>query len=981
MLKIFSKQKQIEANSLNISENSFITNIIENAYNNKKNTHAILRDVNIGLSFIHLNYLLLVLAVGAICSFGLSFLVNFEEGQSKFTSIWSTLTLASVVVCFSVNYRFFNDKSSPKKINTYLLLVCVLVGIIMAFGMGILIYFQGFLHPVPHHTHVGFLTFTLVVYLVILGAFGNKPIYSGIIILISCLPWAYYLSSEPNLLLAEPYYYLYFGLFLVAYGIIIFEEFRLRNIACTKYIEHWLVTRDFKNQTIIMQANQTALKNEALARQDAEEALKTVNDKLESRINEKTEQLTTINNDLISFKKNLEKAHEAAGLATWDWDIQNKSLTGSNLDTLLGYDAKEIPALLNNIFNLLHPDDVINLKNTLKRFLKGSHKKFNIVLRIKHKHGEWLWLDVTGLNIDITNKSKLPNKVAGVVRDITLEKSVSENLNLSNKVFENSSESIFVLDADMNYISVNPSYEKVTGFSLAEIEGKPMFLWADDETENNIIRQKILEKIKHTGEYVGEITERNKQGHRLTLNIRINKVVDSDSNEITNYIGIFSDLSQQTLDKQKLSYLENYDQLTDLPNRRFFKQQLHTLITDVGDKTAVIRINIDRFRLINDTYGSKNSDFLLKQIAERLSNVNFMFWTIARLGGDDFGILFRYRSLYNLKNLLDAIYQEFEQPFYISQRELKVSLSMGISLLPKHGHQVDTLITKAEQALTVSKKNDGNQYFIYNQELSTDNNNTLLIENQLRHAINKGELTVFYQPKICLQTNKLIGFEGLVRWVHPSKGILMPNEFMSIAATTGLTMKVGNEILSVAFQQIAQWQTQGLLKDKRVALNIEVQQLKRGNFIEIIDNMFSTYQVDAQNIELEITESSIMDMPKKILPILNKLKSRHIKIAMDDFGTGYSSLAYLGQYPIDVLKIDRSFIYNMKENDYNKAIIKAIIAMGKSLGLTIVAEGIENENHLNFLKEEGCDIAQGYYFGKPVSALQATRILEDINNQ
>jgi diguanylate cyclase (GGDEF)-like protein/PAS domain S-box-containing protein len=490
----------------------------------------------------------------------------------------------------------------------------------------------------------------------------------------------------------------------------------------------------------------------------------------------------------------------------------------------------------------------------------------------------------------------------------------------------------------------------------------------------------ILKSLMQCGEFEGEIVERDVKGEDLPLWIHIN-CIKNENERITHYIGILSDLTQRKNDEKRLSYLSNYDALTDLPNRNLFKTQLHQLMIgshEKKDKFALIRLNIDRFRFLNDSLLNDGGDILLQQVAKRLRTLNTESLMVARLGGDDFAIIYestRFRHS-DVKSQCKKIMHAFEQPFTVQDQELIVTLSIGIAMFPEHGRQVDSLSNHSEKALQQAKRLGGNTARFYTKDEHIPASNRVNLENALRKALINDEFVVYYQPKISIATGEITGFEALVRWQHPEHGLVPPVQFIPLAEETSLISNIGEVVLNKTCQQIKIWQGLGF-KNIKISVNVVAQQIQRGNLIDEIDNILELYQINASSLELEITESSLMDDSETASQVLQQLKDRKITIALDDFGTGYSSLSYLGQYPIDVLKIDRSFISKIGTHSHQEAIVRAILAMGHSLNMQVVAEGVETIAHADFLILEGCDVLQGYLISKPLSSVDATALLQN----
>lgn len=441
--------------------------------------------------------------------------------------------------------------------------------------------------------------------------------------------------------------------------------------------------------------------------------------------------------------------------------------------------------------------------------------------------------------------------------------------------------------------------------------------------------------------------------------------------------------------EEKILFLAYYDSLTSLPNRVLFKDRLNQtlLIAQRHQRIlAILFLDLDNFKRINDTLGHPAGDELLKQVADRLSNyirksdsisrysTDEFSAVVARLGGDEFTILLTeiaqvHDTIKVAQRILDAI----AQPFDIEGQEVFITASIGIAIYPIDGEDVDSLLKNCDTAMYHAKNEGRNNYKFYEQSLNKTALDILALENNLRKALDKQEFRVYYQPRIDIRTRNVVGFEALIRWRHSQKGIIPPSEFIPIAEETGLIIPIGEWVLNEACKQNKTWQAAGFAP-VFISVNLSGKQFKQQNLIKVIDHAMSEVRLDPKYLELEITESIIQDT-KSTAGILRELRNLGLKIAVDDFGTGYSSLSYLRRFPLDTLKIDRSFVKDIAKDPDSEAIVKAIIAMAHCLKLKVIAEGVETEEQLKFLSDEGCDEFQGYLISPPLPADEVVRFL------
>ncbi|OTG59865.1 MULTISPECIES: bifunctional diguanylate cyclase/phosphodiesterase [unclassified Acinetobacter] len=719
------------------------------------------------------------------------------------------------------------------------------------------------------------------------------------------------------------------------------------------------------------------LQTEVNKSKEIEQQLQLNNQLLEQKVRERTFDINEINKDLKNKQENLSLAHKIAGIRPWDWNIKDRliSLTNHKQEKVV----KNSTEHQNQLQFLIHPDDITLFKSSMKSHLRGHSDRYEATYRVQHNNGKWYWVHDTGRVISRDPMTQKPLQMVGIRRDIQHEKSNQERLRLAASVLEQAEQGIFILDEDLRYIDVNPFFERLTGFNAAHINGKHLFdIVANYKSHQRTTHNQIIAQLLKKGEYDGELDEKFLSGKELCIWMHLNAITD-DQDRVTHYIGIVSDLTERKLQEQRLSYLENYDTLTDLPNRFYYNYQLHQYLVSQKDsikQLAIIRLNIDRFRPLNEFLSNNGGDELLRQVAQRLRLTNAEALVVAHLNGDDFAIVYEISHIRpSIQQHIERIHKAFSLPFDIFGQEHIITLSMGISQYPEHGRQLDYLNNCAEQALTEAKRLGGNTTKFYTLSNTVALEEGIYLERDLRLAIQNNELVVYYQPKINFHDQKIYGFEALVRWNHPSKGIVPPGLFIPMAEKTSLISDIGRIVILQTAKQIQEWNKLGF-EDICVSVNVVAQQLQRGQLLKDLDEALHLYGIKGSSLELEITESTLVENSVEVKNLLETIKSRGIHISLDDFGTGYSSLSYLTDFPIDTLKIDRTFISKIGHSK-QEAIVSAMIAMGKAMGMTVVAEGIETEQQLNYLQNLECDIAQGYLFSKPLAQRDATQYLKD----
>lgn len=744
----------------------------------------------------------------------------------------------------------------------------------------------------------------------------------------------------------------------------------------TQATNQLLIQQNEQEQQHIGQLN-VLLEQEKQHAQTIKQELQHHNSVLEEKVQERTFDIEKINARLERSHQNLKMAHETAGIASWDWDIHNRLINTSNFLQLFGYTIKNMDHYIHHLNDFIHTDDLEHVKHEMRQHLRGFTNRYEAIYRVFHQTEQWIWVHDMGRVVQRDPKTQKPLRMVGIRRNINNEKKAEERLQLSASVFKKAAQGIFVLDKKLNYIDVNPYYLDLLGLSEKEVLGHHVFdIAKNHKPETHQIHLNILHQIMSKGEFEGELIEELVDGKELPLWMHINAIYDTQG-KVNQYIGIATDLTERKTAEKRLSYLQTYDALTDLPNRYYFNNQLHAHLTNSLkqlSKFAIIRINLDRFRYYNELLNHQGGDELLKQVATRLRRANAHAVVVARLNADDFSVILE--SNYNTNQIMEhckKLIEAFEEPFKINHQEFIMTISIGVAIFPEHGRQMDSLNNHAELALLEAKRIGGNAIRIYHNEERLSSATRVNLEGELRRAIAQKELVVYYQPKLNTISKTIEGFEALVRWDHPEHGIIPPAQFIPLAEETSLISDIGKLVLEISCAQIKKWTDMGF-KNISVSVNIVAQQIQRGHLIEEIDFALKKYAISSRQLELEITETSIMENTDDVKNVMRQLRQRDIRVSLDDFGTGYSSLAYLAQYSFDIIKIDRSFISKIGTSNQD-AIVKAIIAMTKAMGKKVVAEGVETQEHFHFLVQEGCDYLQGYLIGKPMPAEQATQFL------
>ncbi|AUF98266.1 bifunctional diguanylate cyclase/phosphodiesterase [Pseudomonas sp. 02C 26] len=575
--------------------------------------------------------------------------------------------------------------------------------------------------------------------------------------------------------------------------------------------------------------------------------------------------------------------------------------------------------------------------------------------------------------IRLCELSARPLPIAGadcmltIARDITERHLMQEKLQLAATVFENTAEGVLITDTDQRITAVNRAFSEITGYSEIEALGQTPRLLASGQ-HDSAFYVAMWHQLTAEGHWQGEIFNKRKNSDLYPSWLTISAVRNSER-EITHFVAVFADISSLKHAQAKLDYQAHHDPLTGLPNRALFENRLHAALqcSLVSNRQgAVLFLDLDRFKHINDSLGHPVGDLLLKGIAQRLKEQVRDVDTVARLGGDEFIILLPgLHKPSDASAIANKLLACFSAPFQAGEHEFFTSASIGISLYPQDGSDVASLIRNADAAMYRSKAKGRNRVEAYTRDLTAQASVRVALENELRRAIDRNELSLCYQPKLSLKTQNLVGAEALIRWNHPTFGDVSPEHFIHLAEENGTILQLGDWVLEQACRQMHQWQKR-YQPFGPLSINLAGAQMRQPHLAKRIEQLLKTYQLKAGDLQLEITENFIMSQAEEALSVLHQLKQLGVQLAIDDFGTGYSSLSYLKRLPLDILKIDQSFIRGLPDDPHDAAITRAIIALGRSMQLTIIAEGVENQAQQHFLTAEGCEQIQGYIVSLPL---------------
>lgn len=685
-------------------------------------------------------------------------------------------------------------------------------------------------------------------------------------------------------------------------------------------------------------------------RQLSSEALASLNDALRRS-----------NDELVRQSQRLEQAQRMANLGSWALALDDDPAAWAERALACMERAQTAPDRPVSV----HPEDRPRVLEALQDLCLGRRSTLDLIHRTAPEAGA---VRLVHQRAEIaSDDAGRPVRIYGASLDITDSVRQSERLRLAARVLESTHEAVVITDHEARVLEVNPAFCCITGYTAAEVVGRKPGFWKSQH-HDDAFYARLWETLQSEGFWQGEIWNRRRNGEVYPTWQTISAVRD-ERGEITHYVSVFTDISELVESRSQLLHLAQHDTLTDLPNRLLYLDRLrHALERARRDqqRLAVLFLDLDRFKHINDSLGHAVGDRLLVEVALRLRSAVRSEDTVARMGGDEFILLIEdLRQEADAAQLAQKLLQVMAAPFHLEGHEFFVTSSIGISLYPRDGADAETLVRNADAAMYRAKAQGRNAYAFYTEALTHSALERVQIETELRQALARGELTVHYQPQVELASGRLVGAEALLRWQHPRLGMVSPERFVPIAEDTGLIIDIGAWVLTEACRQAQAWREAGLLLDS-IAVNVAGPQIQRGDIVATVERALAESGLPAQHLELEVTEGFIMGQAESAIGVLDALSRLGVRLAIDDFGTGYSSLAYLKRLPIDKLKVDRSFVRDLPADEEDAAIAAAVIALGRSLGLTVIAEGVETAAQRDFLLARHCDQAQGWYYGRPV---------------
>jgi diguanylate cyclase (GGDEF)-like protein/PAS domain S-box-containing protein len=632
---------------------------------------------------------------------------------------------------------------------------------------------------------------------------------------------------------------------------------------------------------------------------------------------------------------------------------------------MLGYTRAELLAL--DAYDLTPEEDIAIARLYSERLQRGELASYVREKRYVRKNGEAIWVSLS-LSA-VRDGAGQPSYIVSVIEDITERKRAEEQLKLASEAIAATAEGIVIADAERRIVSVNRAFTRITGYEPHEVIGGTADMLGSAR-EDGPLHSEIWEELARSGHWQGEIWNRRKNGEAYAELMTISAVKDG-AGRATHYVAVFNDISPLKQYEARLEYLAHHDALTGMPTRALLRDRVEVAIGHAardGVHLALLFVDLDRFKLINDSMGHEVGDHLLQAVSLRLKETLRESDTVSRHGGDEFLVLLpSLPSVQDAGRVAEKVIEQIAVPFELDDREVIITSSIGIAVYPENGRDLDMLLRNADAAMYAAKQAGRNRYLYYSDSMNAQAADRLMLEHELRHALERGELRAAYQPQVNLATGHVVGVEALMRWHHPALGVVPPARFIPVAEETGLILALGEWMMREACRQRADWQRRSVL-GAPIAVNVSAIQLRQPNFVARVQAILAETGLDPCHLVLEVTESLLMQGTEATVARLQELHRLGVRLALDDFGTGYSSLSYLRQFPLDRMKIDQCFVRDLPHNDDAAVIAEAIATLGRALGLRVIAEGVETDQQADFLRDTWCQDAQGYLYCRPLPA-------------
>lgn len=668
-------------------------------------------------------------------------------------------------------------------------------------------------------------------------------------------------------------------------------------------------------------------------------------------------------------EERLKLALWASGEQFWDYDLSRREIHRMRVDDQSAHTPEVGVQTHIDDDHDIHVDDLPRVTEQLRKHIRGDAALFVSEHRMRNPSGSWSWVRARGRVVerDVNGRAV---RVAGTGRDITAVRSAERERRISSEVLRSMAEAVAVFDRDFVFVSINPAFTRITDYSESEIIGQTTSL-LDSRQHDPEFYSDMRDELQRSGRWSGEIWQQRKDGNEFLCYLQASIVLDT-TGQRGHYVAVLTDITDQKRAEQELRYLANYDTLTSLPNRTLLSERLSRAIVRArrqGHLIALLFLDLDRFKDINDSLGHAAGDRILRAAAVRLQETVGPEHTVARLGGDEFTVVLEnLQTPQQAEAVAEKLLTAFEKPLDFDERhDVAISPSIGISLYPEHAQVPTDLLKHADTAMYQAKAHGRRTYMLYTEAMDVEIRKRATISAALRKVLERKELRLVFQPRLSLPEARITGVEALLRWHNPDQGNIPPMVFIPLAEESGLIMEIGEWAMGEACKRLKLWHDQGL-DQLSMSVNVSALQLLRGDLPAVVAGALNESKIPPWRLELELTETVIMSNAAQTSATLQALRDLGVELAIDDFGTGYSSLAYLKRLPINTLKIDKEFIGDLTHDPDDEAITSTVITMAHSLGLNVVAEGVELEEQMEFLRHHGCDEIQGYWLARPLEA-------------
>lgn len=680
--------------------------------------------------------------------------------------------------------------------------------------------------------------------------------------------------------------------------------------------------------------------------------------------------------ELLRNQNRLKEAQRIARVGSWELDLLTNTLAWSDeVFRLFEVDQTRFGATYEAFLNAIHPDDRAEVGDAYARSLKTG-EPYSITHRLLMPDGRIKYVEEQCASY--FSAEGIPIRSFGTVQDITKQKADADKLRLSALVLEYSSEAVLITDEQNRIVEINPAFTKLTGYAREEVLGQDPSLLHSGRHESAFYR-KMWEEIDAHGSWQGEVWNRRKNGEIYAEWLTINTIRNPDGS-VHRYVGIFSDITERKKSEELIWTQANFDPLTNLPNRRMFHDRLDQDIRKAhraGSKLALLFLDLDRFKEVNDTLGHAAGDALLIEAAQRIAGCVRESDTVARLGGDEFiVILTGLDDRPSVERIATAILNALAQPFAPGGEVAYVSASLGITLYPDDATTLEAMLKNADQAMYVAKDSGRNRFSYFTNAMQEEALHRLHLLNDLRGALDSGQFQVYYQPIVEISSGRIFKAEALLRWFHPKRGLINPAQFIPLAEESGLIHEIGNWVFGRAADQAREWASR-YAADFQISVNKSPLQIQSQRECCKWREKLLSGKIQGRNLVIEITERLLLDNSPGVTAELLAYRDAGIQVAIDDFGTGYSALSYLKKLDIDYIKLDQSFIRNLETDRSDKVLSEAIVVMAHKLGLQVIAEGVETQAQLDLLAGMGCDFAQGFLYSRAIPAQEFEQLLLD----